>query len=717
MYRDQFESLNRGRLNWQTEEEVRLGWLTELQNKLAITFHAERGRSDADYNQVIIEFKNVGLFHHSETSPKFLEALEELSRYISAKAQEDNIDIQNYQGIAIDGESIAFVYMSQSGGVFHGPIMPLSPASVQMVFEACHNSSRRSLTASNLIEDFGHGSITGGRLMQALSNALMSYLGEYVEQNMETAQMLNNLVAYHMVSNEEKETWGDLLSTTYSHVLDLHRRNWNGIWFRIVRNYFWSATTGEFDVVVGNPPWVRWSKLPELYRSRVTPTCRRYDIFSNTPFYGGNELDISGLITYTVSDKWLKTGGQLIFLLTQTHFQSASSEGFRRFCIDGQNYLTPIEVEDLKELKPFSGAANKTVIFVAQKGENRPTFPINYTIWKSIYGLSKIIPEYATKQDVLNRTVREENEANPVQDSSSPWVILPHGEFAACQKLIGTCTWAEGRKGITCDLNGVYFVNVVDVSHDRRLVRIETRPEAGRTNIGHRQKFWIEADLLYPVIKGAADIAPCCFNPNHELYAIVPNRGITPAYFAETQNVMVQENPRLFEYFHHFERQLRNRSTYKTRMPTAPYYAIYNVGGYTFAPWKVVWPEQPGNSGLPVAVVNTRTLRGIGERLVIPDHKIYFAGFDEASKAFYLCGLLLCSTVQRFILSFHIMLQVGDIFKHMKLPEYDPTNGQHFLLAKLVKEAHTTTDKINRQTLLEQISNIGNSIIENWNLL
>ena len=628
MYRDQFESLNRGRLNWQTEEEVRLGWLTELQNKLAITFHAERGRSDADYNQVIIEFKNVGLFHHSETSPKFLEALEELSRYISAKAQEDNIDIQNYQGIAIDGESIAFVYMSQSGGVFHGPIMPLSPASVQMVFEACHNSSRRSLTASNLIEEFGHGSITGGRLMQALSNALMSYL-------------------------------------------DARENN----------------------------------------RSRVTPTCRRYDIFSNTPFYGGNELDISGLITYTVSDKWLKTGGQLIFLLTQTHFQSASSEGFRRFCIDGQNYLTPIEVEDLKELKPFSGAANKTVIFVAQKGENRPTFPINYTIWKSIYGLSKIIPEYATKQDVLNRTVREENEANPVQDSSSPWVILPHGEFAACQKLIGTCTWAEGRKGITCDLNGVYFVNVVDVSHDRRLVRIETRPEAGRTNIGHRQKFWIEADLLYPVIKGAADIAPCCFNPNHELYAIVPNRGITPAYFAETQNVMVQENPRLFEYFHHFERQLRNRSTYKTRMPTAPYYAIYNVGGYTFAPWKVVWPEQPGNSGLPVAVVNTRTLRGIGERLVIPDHKIYFAGFDEASKAFYLCGLLLCSTVQRFILSFHIMLQVGDIFKHMKLPEYDPTNGQHFLLAKLVKEAHTTTDKINRQTLLEQISNIGNSIV------
>ena len=352
MYRDQFESLNRGRLNWQTEEEVRLGWLTELQNKLAITFHAERGRSDADYNQVIIEFKNVGLFHHSETSPKFLEALEELSRYISAKAQEDNIDIQNYQGIAIDGESIAFVYMSQSGGVFHGPIMPLSPASVQMVFEACHNSSRRSLTASNLIEDFGHGSITGGRLMQALSNALMSYL-------------------------------------------DARENN----------------------------------KVKMLYME-----------------------------------------------------------------------------------------------------------------WKALYGQVADLSSFQV--DSILRSI-----------------------------------------GFTCVCNA--------------------------------------PDKLSRIL-----------------------------------------------------------------------FVIHTL-----------------------AVVNTRTLRGIGERLVIPDHKIYFAGFDEASKAFYLCGLLLCSTVQRFILSFHIMLQVGDIFKHMKLPEYDPTNGQHFLLAKLVKEAHTTTDKINRQTLLEQISNIGNSIIENWNLL
>lgn len=71
MYTEQYNHLNRCRADWQTEEEVRLGWLITLQNTLGITFHAERGRSDADYNQIVIEFKNVGLFHGNKIVPNF----------------------------------------------------------------------------------------------------------------------------------------------------------------------------------------------------------------------------------------------------------------------------------------------------------------------------------------------------------------------------------------------------------------------------------------------------------------------------------------------------------------------------------------------------------------------------------------------------------------------------------------------------------------------
>ena len=66
--------------------------------------------------------------------------------------------------------------------------------------------------------------------------------------------MIDGLLVHNAITVEERESWEPILSSTYARVLDLHRRNWNGIWFRIVRNYFWSSTAGEFDVIVGKSP-------------------------------------------------------------------------------------------------------------------------------------------------------------------------------------------------------------------------------------------------------------------------------------------------------------------------------------------------------------------------------------------------------------------------------------------------------------------------------
>jgi hypothetical protein len=54
--------------NWANEEEVRKSWLKHIENEIGINFHAERGRNDASYNQVIIEFKDKGLFNGSTKS-------------------------------------------------------------------------------------------------------------------------------------------------------------------------------------------------------------------------------------------------------------------------------------------------------------------------------------------------------------------------------------------------------------------------------------------------------------------------------------------------------------------------------------------------------------------------------------------------------------------------------------------------------------------------
>lgn len=559
---------------------------------------------------------------------------------------------------------------------------------------------------------------------------VLEIMGEQIEKNQEYKNVQNLLRNAGLMSADEEQEWYSPLSETYEQVLSLHRNNWNGIWFRIVRNFFWSATAGQFDVIVGNPPWVRWSSLPETYRNRVKAVCESYDIFSNTRHHGGNELDISAMITYTTADKWLKYGGKLAFVITQSVFQNPSSAGFRNFSINENCNLIPISVDDMKALKPFPNAANKTAVAVFEKTKRTPEFPITYHLWdtKEKEGINKkgrrnresrsINPNF-TYEQVQSLTVRTPMEANPIVGGGSPWAILPSGRFSLLQPMaqVNETPWVEGRKGITVDLNGVYFVRIVDENKDEHLVQIQSRPEAGKKDIGPARKEWIEPNWLYPLVKGAADFKPCYLNPAEELFAIVPNNGIKKSDYEEAE-FEYKSLKRTKAYLNNFNskgnRLLENRSTYRGRMAAAgaPYYAIYNVGPFTFKPWKVIWAEMSGS--FSAAVAGSAHVPLIGERPYIPDHKLFFVALDDKLEAHYLCGILNSTIVAEFVESHNVAIQIGDIFKHMRLPQFDSKNVAHVLLANKVETAHREDDNSKRAELLEDIRNSADTLLEEW---
>lgn len=547
---------------------------------------------------------------------------------------------------------------------------------------------------------------------------VFAVLGEQVEADHPYPKAEEALVASGLLTPEEADAWREPLSHTYTQILELHRKRWNGIWFRIVRNFFWSATAGEFDLVVGNPPWVRWSKLPEAYRERVKPTCEQYGIFSRNKRHGGNELDISAMITYTVADKWLRLGGRLAFVITGTLFKNPSSEGFRQFALvpsDPQTpYLRPISVDDLKALKPFPDASNHTTVAVFDKAAEPGTYPIPYREWDSIQGFSKAIPPDLSLPDVMQRVSITEKEAAPVSGNGSPWAVLTPGRFSLLGKLSGTCDWAEGHKGITTDLNGVYFVPILQVGDG--VVQVRSRPEAGKKDIGPARTAWVEPDLLYPLIKGAADFEACYLrldNPNsteERLYAFVPNQGITNGHYMACEVAM--NSPGLQQtkaWFANYRKLLLNRSTYRRQMQGAPYYAVYNVGEYTFKPWKVIWPEM--SNRFYAAVAGSAPVPGVGPRPYVPDHKIYFVSFDTKEPAYYLCGLLNSSLVREWVESHTISIQVGDIFKHLRLPSFDPGDSRHLELATRVEAAHALHDADQRRNLVAEITALADQIV------
>lgn len=518
------------------------------------------------------------------------------------------------------------------------------------------------------------------------------------------------LIDRGLMAEVEAIGWHKALASTYDQILELHRQAWNGIWFRVVRNFFWSAVAGKFDVVIGNPPWVRWSNLPEQYRERIKPTCERYTIFSETPYHGGNELDISGMITYTVGDKWLKMGGTLVFVITQTHFQSPSSQGFRSFRIDENSNLVPEHVDDLKLLKPFPKVANKTAIVRMRKVASKTltAYPVPYTVWKKGNGQSGSIPEHASKSTVLGRVDQNLWEATPVSGGNSPWAVLPPGRFQDMTNIQGESDWIAGRKGITTDLNGVYMLKIIAANPLTGLVQVETRPEAGKIDIGPARKFWIEPTLLYPLLKGAADFSACHIHVSEQLYVLTPNRGINRSDYVAAENLL-ETLPQTKKYFDHFSPLLSRRSTYRLRQMGAPPYVVYNAGTYTFAPYKVVWAEL--SNKFEAAVVTESDVPLIGKRPYVPDHKVYFADFVDEDEAHFVAGILNSTLIQEYIESHTIQIQVSNIFKHLSIPEYDSGNTDHRRLVRVTKDAHEAKSAKERQVLLREIDTIADGIL------
>src|SRR5690606_9557378 len=168
-----FKTIERKRRKpWHGEEEVRLAWVSALEEATGLDFDAERQKRDSSYNNVVIEFKGPGLFKGSDKSAKFIEATDKrLLPYITKLAAQQGLPEADFIGIAVDGEHICFTQV-RDGAIHAGHLLPFSIQSFSLVVDACLDSIRPAVESANLIRDFGHGSPVATDVMQVFSDAL-----------------------------------------------------------------------------------------------------------------------------------------------------------------------------------------------------------------------------------------------------------------------------------------------------------------------------------------------------------------------------------------------------------------------------------------------------------------------------------------------------------------------------------------------------------------
>jgi len=480
------------------------------------------------------------------------------------------------------------------------------------------------------------------------------------------------------VEDQHRGLFGDIRA------LDGERRN--GVWARFIKNAFAPVflRSQPVDLVVGNPPWVNWESLPELYRDAMKPTWQYYGLFSlrgGEGRLGGGKKDLSMLMLYASIDHYLKPGGNLGFVITQTVFKTkGAGDGFRRFKFetsDRRVYLQPIAVDDLSDFQPFEGAVNRTAIFVCQKCAGAPRYPVPYTVWRKRVRVP--IRPTMSLSEVEQATVRSRLGAIPVDPElkTSPWLTAPQKALTGLRKVMGKsdytafagcCTW----------LNGCFWIRVLHPVPDN-LILIENLHDVGKIKLP-RVCVAIEPDLVYPLLRGR-DVRRWQAKPSARIILAQDprtRRGVP-------EEEMRRERPKTWMYLKRFEKPLRERSGYrKYYKATDPFYSVYDVGLYTLAPWKVLWPEV--GHCVRAAVCGPQS---VGRRkAALPDHTIIAVACRSSMEAHFICSLLNSTPAQSLVSGYIVLHPSPHVLEHMAIPKYNAKRALHRQMAQLSQQCH-----------------------------
>jgi len=365
-------------------------------------------------------------------------------------------------------------------------------------------------------------------------------------------------------------------------------------------------------------------------------------------------------------------------------------------------------VDDLADLKPFEGASNRTAIVVLERGR-ATTYPVPYSHWYKPGGGS-VIPEDVTLEEITQEKIATYRQfvARPVDeaDPTSPWITGRERALKAARKIQGASDY-QARAGVCTWLNGVYWLEMVGQRPDG-LVVVSNLTEGAKREVENVQAA-VEPDLLYPLLRGR-DVRRWQATPQAYILMVQDpekRRGYDEGWLSARY-------PKTYAYLKRFEADLRSRSGYRRYFrETDPFYSMFDVSDYTFAPYKVVWPNIA--SELACAVVSSYE-----GKTVVPQHIVTLVALDNAEEAHFVCATVNSSPANFALQSYS---QKGGksfgtphVLENLRVPRYNAANPTHRRLAALSQQAHAATAAGDTARVREIEAEIDQRAAELWGL-
>ncbi|MGI8496625.1 MAG: Eco57I restriction-modification methylase domain-containing protein [Gemmatimonadaceae bacterium] len=242
-----------------------------------------------------------------------------------------------------------------------------------------------------------------------------------------------------------------------------------------------AGSAGGFDLVLGNPPWVRLHRIP---RSRREALKRRFEVFSQAAWHQGTggtatagfaaQVDLSALFVERAS-ALTRPDGTLALLLPAKLWRSLAGGGVRRLV---QRDLEIVALDDWTDAPPSFEAAVYPSLLVARRrpvsGEGLPR-NLTVTLHRRESSLRWSAPADALGLDA---------------DRASPWITAPPPIRAAFDRMrragVSLSESPLGRPllGVKCGCNEAFLVSSDANGHP------------------HRDDTAIEREMLRPVLRG-----------------------------------------------------------------------------------------------------------------------------------------------------------------------------------------------------------------------
>jgi hypothetical protein len=510
----------------------------------------------------------------------------------------------------------------------------------------------------------------------------------------ESAKLVFDKIVSNIPANYINEKIKSDISLLATQLIELHKKNWDGIWIRIVANFMLVGRVNNIDLVIGNPPWVKWEFLPQIYANKLKSICLDRHLFSGQTYMGAISLNICALIANVTASSWLNKNGVLAFLMPQTLMTQDSYAGFRDFYTDFDNdqrmYLQKLD-DWTNSGNPFIDTNEKFMTYYYKNNfvdYFKNGIPID--VLKKKRGVSVLdLNSKQSFEEVSDSFEFSTKRAFQMDIERTGYTTLDFSDVslkAKFDKIIGECDY-KARSGVEFTPAETYFIEpeckvTKKNSYSFKTSKFKNSKYKSKTNL----PIQLETTFIRPVIK-APDIIPFGFNVNNH-YCIFPYEDNISVCIGDTE--LSKKSPSLFTYLTNSKALIGKQSKRSKAISRgSDFYALSKVGPYTYAPNKVTFRD---NTKLSAAVVqDIKTPWGDVVTPICAKHSPYISQDKEGrniteDEAYYLCGILNTPVVKQYFKTTYSTRSFSINF-NIKMPLYEETNEHQVKIMGLARQA------------------------------